>query len=206
MSIKLIQKAWETELKANDLLVLISLADNASDEGYCWPSWKTIILKTKVSKETLRRVLNRLEKAGHIQRESRKRTNGSNASNGYFVLQEVRAKAQNAPIGKGSKCAYQSQPFTPPLEPSREPSIYKPVNIIEYYRGNISNLQSKIKEVKSIHAMVMKKQELGKIMAGLKNYKPPADKKYIPSLLSFIENKIYLDFQKVEKKKVIRYV
>lgn len=87
MSIKLITKAWESPAKGNDLLVLISLADNASDEGYCWPSWKSIMAKTKVSKGTLSSVLNRLEEAGYIARESRKRTNGSDASNGYYILQ-----------------------------------------------------------------------------------------------------------------------
>lgn len=87
MSIKLIQQAWESDLKGNDLLVLIALADNASDEGYCWPSWKSIISKTKVSRGTLSSVLNRLESGGYIARESRKRDSGSDASNGYFILQ-----------------------------------------------------------------------------------------------------------------------
>lgn len=87
MSIRLIQQAWESPLKGNDLLILISLADNASDEGYCFPSWQTIMKKTKVSKGTLSSVLNRLEKNGYIARESRKRESGSDASNGYFILQ-----------------------------------------------------------------------------------------------------------------------
>lgn len=87
MSIKLIQQAWESQLRGNDLLVLIALADNASDEGYCWPSWQSIMAKTKVSRGTLSSVLNRLEKDGYIVRESRKRGSGSNASNGYFILQ-----------------------------------------------------------------------------------------------------------------------
>lgn len=87
MSIKLIQQAWDSDLKGNDLLVLIALADNASDEGYCWPSWQSIMSKTKVSRGTLSSVLNRLESGGYIARESRKRDSGSDASNGYFILQ-----------------------------------------------------------------------------------------------------------------------
>lgn len=33
MSIKLLSKAWETDQKGNDLLVLLALCDFANDEG-----------------------------------------------------------------------------------------------------------------------------------------------------------------------------
>ena len=33
MSIKLMAKAWETNQKGNDLLVLLAICDYASDEG-----------------------------------------------------------------------------------------------------------------------------------------------------------------------------
>jgi len=85
MSLKLITKAWETNFKGNDLLVLISLADNASDEGYCFPSWKTIMKKTKVSKATLSYILKSFEHFGILERKIRKREDGSNTSNEYII-------------------------------------------------------------------------------------------------------------------------
>lgn len=85
MSIRLITKAWETDLKGNELLVLLSLSDNASDEGVCFPSWETIIKKTKVSRGTLSKTLKKLEEKGHLKRENRKRSNGSNTSNLYMI-------------------------------------------------------------------------------------------------------------------------
>jgi hypothetical protein len=85
MSIKLITKAWDTQFKGNDLLVLISLADNASDEGYCFPSWNTIMKKTKVGKSTLSYILKSFEHFGVLERKSRKREDGSNTSNEYII-------------------------------------------------------------------------------------------------------------------------
>jgi len=85
MSLKLITKAWETNFKGNDLLVLISLADNASDEGYCFPSWNTIMKKTKVGKSTLSYILKSFEKFGVLERKTRKREDGSNTSNEYII-------------------------------------------------------------------------------------------------------------------------
>jgi hypothetical protein len=85
MSIKLITKAWETNFKGNDLLVLLSLADNSSDEGYCFPSWNSIMKKTKVSKATLSYILKSFEHFGILERNLRKREDGSNTSNQYNI-------------------------------------------------------------------------------------------------------------------------
>ena len=85
MSIKLITQAWDTQLKGNDLLVLIALADNASDEGYCFPSWNTIMKKTKVGRSTLSYILKSFEHFNILERNHRKRENGSNSSNEYIV-------------------------------------------------------------------------------------------------------------------------
>jgi hypothetical protein len=85
MSIKLITQAWETNFKGNDLLILIALADNASDEGYCFPSWNTIMKKTKIGRSTLSYILKSFEHFNVLERKHRKRENGSNSSNEYIV-------------------------------------------------------------------------------------------------------------------------
>ncbi|MEV9530568.1 hypothetical protein AB0W27_07280 [Aliarcobacter butzleri] len=85
MSIELMNKAWKTNFKGNDLLILLSLSDNASDEGYCFPSWNTIRQKTKVSKGTLSYTLKAFEYFGLIKRVHRKREDGSNKSNEYLI-------------------------------------------------------------------------------------------------------------------------
>ncbi|WP_323163356.1 helix-turn-helix domain-containing protein, partial [Pseudomonas viridiflava] len=44
--------------------VLVSLADNASDEGVCWPSVSTIGIRTCLSERAVRNALRWLEDAG----------------------------------------------------------------------------------------------------------------------------------------------
>ena len=102
-------------MSGNELLVLLSLADNASDEGYCFPSWENIMKKTKVSRTTLSRVLNSLELKGHIRREMRKRENGSNRSNSYWV--EPKPQFQNETLPQFQNETTPSFKMKP-LEPS----------------------------------------------------------------------------------------
>ena len=76
-----------------------------------------------------------------------------------------------------------------------------PFDIISFYRENISSLQDKIKEQKSYNALGLKANELEEIFRGLKNYKAHLDaksveKRFVKTLLNFIEDKTYLDFQK----------
>ena len=85
MSIKLMTKAWDTDQKGNDLLVLLAMCDYASDEGILFPSLKTLGAKSKVSKSTLAYILNAYESIGVITRDKRKRDNGSNTSTQYQI-------------------------------------------------------------------------------------------------------------------------
>jgi DNA-binding MarR family transcriptional regulator len=59
---------WNNSLtNGNDRLVLLYLADQASDDGTnSFPSIQTLAQKCNVDKDTVRRVLNRLEAAGEI--------------------------------------------------------------------------------------------------------------------------------------------
>ncbi len=86
MSVKLTAKAWETNQKGNDLLVLLALCDFANDEGIAFPSLKTLCEKAKVSKATLSYILRAYEKIGVLKREKRKRENGSDTSTIYQIL------------------------------------------------------------------------------------------------------------------------
>ena len=59
---------WErAEVPANELLILLALADNASDDGLdCWPSLDTLSAKCRCSNRTAFGTLQRLEKKGYI--------------------------------------------------------------------------------------------------------------------------------------------
>ncbi len=246
MSIDLMSKAWKTEQKGNDLLVLLALCDFANDDGELFPSLSTISKKAKVGKTTLGYILRAYEEIGVITRARRKRDNGSDTSNTYKIntlnfdsnaYKKAYQKARNY-IPEGSHCdnpnktnnshivTPQSHIVTPQsancdnLEPSylnhqvinhhlkniqkeNDEAIVKikPKEIIDFYKENISNKNSKIKELKSFNALALLANEFEKILIGLKNYARdlPKDKFHTRNLLTFIQDKVYLDYQEAVK-------
>ncbi len=62
---------WELDLPDSEKLALLALADNANDEGYCWPSMATLARKCSKSDRTVQRSIQSLEEKGHLTREER---------------------------------------------------------------------------------------------------------------------------------------
>ena len=246
MSIKLLSKAWETDQKGNDLLVLLALCDFANDEGVLYPSLATISKKAKVSKSTLCYILKAYEEIGIITRETRKRENGSDTSTIYKIntltvdtaaykkaYQKAR-KYENTPqCGHPKKeekvkivdtqvhivdtltanCGHLEPSYSNRQDINHHKKIYtkkdeneisktKAKDLISFYKENISELRSKIKEVSSTNAMALCPDGLEKILIGLKNYANdlPKDKFHITNLEKFIKEKFYLDYQEVVRK------
>lgn len=75
--------AWSlTELGLADSMILISLADQANDEGICWPSQATLAARCRQSERSVRRGLARLQAAGLIEVTARS-GQGGRKSNRY---------------------------------------------------------------------------------------------------------------------------
>lgn len=74
MSMDLMVKAMKTKV-GNPLrkLVLVKLADNASDQGECWPSYQHIADQCEISRSTVKVHIRELEKAGFLRREFRRK-------------------------------------------------------------------------------------------------------------------------------------
>jgi DNA-binding transcriptional MocR family regulator len=74
MSMDLMVKAMKTKV-GNPLrkLVLVKLADNASDQGECWPSYQHIADQCEISRSTVKLHVRELEKAGFLRREFRRK-------------------------------------------------------------------------------------------------------------------------------------
>lgn len=66
--------------------VLVTLADAANGEGYCWPGQQRLMQLTGMSERALRDQIKTLETLGYIHRERRTRSNGSRTSDGYWLL------------------------------------------------------------------------------------------------------------------------
>ena len=66
-------------------LVLIKLADNASDLGECWPSYQHIADQCEISRRSVMNHITALCEAGLLRKEIRKGGPKGNASNVYFL-------------------------------------------------------------------------------------------------------------------------
>lgn len=75
----------DTELPSRARTVYMYLRDRADAEGKCWPGIKTIASDLKLSRSTVKRALDDLEKAGYLKRLPRYRANGSSTSNLYSI-------------------------------------------------------------------------------------------------------------------------
>lgn len=104
MSMDLMVRAMKTKV-GHPLrkLVLLKLADNASDQGECWPSYQHIADQCEISRSTVKVHIRELEKAGLLRREFRR--NGElNQSNVFHLAlnggaAENRGGATAAPPG-----------------------------------------------------------------------------------------------------------
>src|SRR4030095_3986241 len=81
MSIRAIN--WAFNQKVGSMatkIILIKLADNANDEGFCWPSLDYVSEKCECDKTTVKRHIKRLEELNlvHIQHRNQDNTNLSN--------------------------------------------------------------------------------------------------------------------------------
>ena len=70
MSIRLMSECWRTELPTVEKMVLLVIADHASDDGTeAWPSQATIAAKASISIRTVQRAVNSLVAAGYLWME-----------------------------------------------------------------------------------------------------------------------------------------
>jgi hypothetical protein len=71
MSIKIMTLVWQLNVADSEKLALLALADNANDEGVCWPSMATLARKCGKSDRTVQRSIQSPEEKGHLTREER---------------------------------------------------------------------------------------------------------------------------------------
>lgn len=142
MSIKAMNWAWEQNLPPGSKLVLMALADNADDQGYCWPKIKTIAAKCCVSERTTQRIVKDLLDSGLLKISARFNALGGQVSNGYTLEMSPPDKLSPSPAliqeggdsrdtpGVTQLCRGGSDtamsPLQPPHEPKKESSPARP--------------------------------------------------------------------------------
>lgn len=97
MSMLLMVKAMSISV-GNPLrkLVLLKLADNASDSGECWPSYQHIADQCEIARSTVKSHIRELERAGLLRREFRK-DGDLNKSNVFHLTLDG---AADNPVGR----------------------------------------------------------------------------------------------------------
>ena len=131
--------AWASKQKAgsgNNKLVLLSLANFANDKNECFPSIKTLCNITELSKSTVIRCINSLEKAGLLKIKRRfieSENNNRQTSNLYLLNIEYHA---DTPQCQNDTPLYHSD--TPPSV-TQTPHITS--NIINLKKNNSNTLE-----------------------------------------------------------------
>ncbi|MCY1698628.1 helix-turn-helix domain-containing protein [Lelliottia sp. SL45] len=102
-------------------LVLLKLADNASDKGECWPSYQHIADQCEISRRSVVSHIAALCACGFLSKETRKGLNG-NASNVYRLtlakgkaemlesFKPAKALEKNAPSANGASASANGSP------------------------------------------------------------------------------------------------
>ena len=63
--------AWQTELRQTEKLVLLALADNANDEGQCFPAVATLMRRCCMTDRGVQKIIGMLVQQGHITQHFR---------------------------------------------------------------------------------------------------------------------------------------
>lgn len=68
-------------------LVYLYLYDRKNKDNVTWPGLNTIARELSLSRSTVKRAIQDLERAGLVRKEAHYRQNGSATSNRYYLLQ-----------------------------------------------------------------------------------------------------------------------
>lgn len=136
MSVRVSALVWRNgPTKAADQLMMLALADNADDHGFCWPGLATLAAKCRVSESAARRTLHRLQDDGWltIRAGGGRRPDGRGIPNSYSLdLDRLSNPGVDARVNPGVDAPYPGvdahptlawTPGEPSLEPPSEPSV-----------------------------------------------------------------------------------
>lgn len=132
MSMNLMAKAMNIKV-GNPLrkLVLIKLADNANDNGECWPSYQHIADQCEVSRSTVKSHIRALEDMGLLKREFRRKGELNQSNVFYLTLDNAQqippeSGGAGADLGGGAgadpRTYHSFEPVKEPLERKKKPS------------------------------------------------------------------------------------
>ena len=120
MSYKFLPVAWEAKIDPTLKLVLLSLADQANDEGLCWPSISNIMARTCLCERAVQNALAKLETIGYFRRVFR-----AGASTHYLLNSKATPAVECTPAPHAPPPPHHVHPTPAPRAPRTvsEPSM-----------------------------------------------------------------------------------
>ncbi len=137
MSIEVMTAVWKySKAEGTDLLVMLALADNANEDGECWPSIRYIARKCRIDDRTVQRRIRGLETTGEvvvIRGAGKASTPGGTRSNKYRIVIHM-PREEGGGIshprhlcrgwgGTGARGGVAQAPPEPSLRTVKEPSL-----------------------------------------------------------------------------------
>lgn len=87
----------EYNLSSKAVLVLHTLMEYVNHKtGECWPSLKSLASKSRLSVSTVQRALRELLAAGLLKKKARYRQDGSQTSNIYVIITDIKKQNEQA--------------------------------------------------------------------------------------------------------------
>lgn len=129
MSLMMMDRAFKVRVgNPARKLVLVKLADNANDNGECWPSYGHIARECEMGKSTVRAHIKALEDAGYLVINNR-RNGGINKSNMYQLTLDKGAPIERAKPSRpgGKKKPALDEVYQPLAYISRWHRVYQPL-------------------------------------------------------------------------------
>lgn len=79
------KQIYSEEIPHRAIAVYMYLRYRADKDGKCFPAINTISKELKLSRSTIKRAIQDLEKSGYLTRKERWRENGGRSSNMYYI-------------------------------------------------------------------------------------------------------------------------
>jgi hypothetical protein len=149
MSTSLMALCWPLQMPPTPKAVLISLADNANDQGYCWPSIARISERTCFSKRAVIDAIAWLEQSGILAAD---RTNGRHTTYVINPTDFAQPVQETHRCGKSTGAPAASEPVHLPHQPVHLP--HQPVREMHTNRKEPSLTVSKSnrqKDARGVH-------------------------------------------------------
>lgn len=188
MSIRLMSEVWRTNLPTVEKMVLLVIADHASDDGTeAWPSQATIAAKASISIRTVQRAVNSLVEKGYLWMA--KGAGGSatcrddRRPHKYTIrLEKLRGDTLTTRKDRGDNqdtngatlataTGRQSRPMNHPSEPSKE----TPDSFILFWK--IYPRKAGKKAAMAAWEKAIKEATVGEILSGAKRYASDPNRK-----------------------------